>query len=510
VSVRNADEVSLNRTGLYVALNILVAGAAITGSGLHPGLAHPAYVILLFALCSTPILEAHTVNGPYSLLILWSCDYFLMYGALDLKHLVLGSDGPYRAPDGIVTSAEAVILIGAALVQLAYRLACRSAQRRPSPIAPRDWPEHALVLVGILMWAVSTKLNWDLAVHDLVEKSNAATEAGLERLGGVSVGIHMIARMAQPLSILMLAYAQCRYRRAYMAPLLVGVVVFQLIYGFVIDFKTEALIGGVLVVLTNLLVHGRVPKAWVALMLVVMGVGFPVLQANRVIRDERGENSTKASMDIPAAIERALAATDRTATGKERTQTALERLTTKGSVEIIVQGTGVTTPFQHGHTLIPLVETFIPRLVWADKPSIPTGQIMNREFHVSDALETYISPSHLGELYWNFGWAGVVIGMSMIGALFGWIGAKFDLSKAATVTRILVIVVTVREVILASEGELATHYVVWLRSLAGIGLLHVMFARMPWRGRTGAVDGEAGDAAPAVRSLPQRYPNLLS
>ncbi len=57
--------------------------------------------------------------------------------------------------------------------------------------------------------------------------------------------MYMIARMAQPLSILILAYAQCRYRRAYMAPMLLSVVLFQFLFGFVVDTKGDALIGGV-------------------------------------------------------------------------------------------------------------------------------------------------------------------------------------------------------------------------------------------------------------------------
>jgi hypothetical protein len=499
----------MNRNALYMLLNALVAAVVLVGYGVHPGTAHPVYVILLFAICSAPIIEARAVNGPYALLVLWSIDFFLMYGALDLRNLMFGVDGTPIESEGVLDTAETLIIVGGLLVQITYRIACRAASRSAPNIVPKDWTELSLIVVGVTLWIVATRLCWEFSVNLFTERSNAATLAGLQSLGGIKVGMFMVARMAQPLSILILAYAQCRYRRPYMVPLMVGVVVFQLIYGFIIDFKTEALIGGVLVVLTNLLVYGRVPKFWVALMLVVLAVGFPILQANRVVRDERAENSTKASENVFEALQRALQAKERTNTGRDRAQTALERLTTKTSVEIIVRGTGTITPFQHGYTLTPIITTFIPRLLWSDKPSIPTGQIMNKEFHISDATETYVSPSHLGELYWNFGWAGVVVGMSLIGLTFGAIGGRFNLAQAATITRVLVIVVTVREVILASEGEFATHYVVWMRSLLGIGLLHLVFARVPWGARSRTAAGRA-DSDDVPKPAPtQPFPNIL-
>ncbi len=500
----------MNRPLLYILVNVLVAVAAVVGFAVHKGVAHPFYVVLLFAICSTPIIEAKTVNGAYSLLILWSFDYFLMYGALDLRNLLFGVDGIPFELEGLLSAAEIVILVGGVLVQIAYRVACGAASKPRSTVPPTNWTEFTLVTVGIVLWIVSSRLTWVFSVNTFPDKTSAGVAAVMASLGGVKVGIFMIARMAQPLSILILAYAQCRYKRAYMTPILLIVVFYQLAFGFIIDTKSEGLIGGILVILTNFLVNGRVPKVWLVTMLVVIAVGFPILQANRVVRDERGVNPMKAAENLAQSFQKALEATGRTNQGRERAQTALERATTKGSVEVIVRGTGTVTPFEHGYTLMPVLEAFIPRLLWADKPSIPVGQIMNKKFHVTDGDLTYISPSHLGELYWNFGWPGVIVGMSLIGLLFGRIGARFNLAEAATITRMLVIMVTAREVILASEGEFATHYVVWMRSLLGIGLLHWAFARMPWSARpdseatktTRAPDGLGTPTAPL-------FPNLL-
>jgi hypothetical protein len=500
----------VSRPALYALLNTLVAVAVVVGFALHKGVAHPLYVVLLFAICSSPIIEAKAINDRYALLALWSVFSFLMYGALDLRNLILGVEGQTIELDGVLDSAETVILLGAFLVHVTYRIACRPRSMARPGAQLKSWSELTLVWAGIALWIVSSRLSWEFSVNLVVERTAAATAASLASLGGVKVGMFMIARMAQPLSILILAYAQCRYKRPYMIPIVVGVVLYQLLYGFVIDTKGEALIGAILVVLTNLLTSGRVPKGWLALMLVIIAVSFPVLQANRVIRDERGVNPTKASQNLAQNLQQALQAKDRVNTGRERAQTVLERLTTKGSVELLVRGTGIVAPFQHGHTLTPMIAAFIPRLLWPDKPSIPTGQILNKDFHVSEGADTFISPSHIGELYWNFSWAGVVVGMTAFGLLLGTLGRKFDLAEAATITRLLVVVVTVRQIILGSEGEIATQYVVWMRSLLGIGVLHWTLARRPWV----ALPDQIADPSPASDVVPRAsasplFPNLL-
>jgi hypothetical protein len=68
--------------------------------------------------------------------------------------------------------------------------------------------------------------------------------------------------------------------------------------------------------------------------------------------------------------------------------------------------------------------------------------------------------------------------MTLIGLICGWVGAHFNPAEFRTVTRVLVTVVTIKQLILGFEGGIADIYVVWLRSLAGIGILHLIFARV--------------------------------
>jgi hypothetical protein len=70
---------------------------------------------------------------------------------------------------------------------------------------------------------------------------------------------------------------------------------------------------------------------------------------------------------------------------------------------------------------------------------------------------------------------------------------------------------TIKQLIWGFEGEIAAIYVVWLRSLAGIGVLHLLFARVrvPARWVQSPKAGASAANADQPRS-DRRYPNLLT
>jgi len=490
---------------IYVALNacftLLVAVGWATGSSA----AHPLFLIPLFALCSSSMLDMRQLNDRYALLVLFSAMYFMSYGIVDV--FALFSEPLEKVRDGgVLTMAEAVILVSGAFAQLGYRMVCRP----PGPDAVieatgNDWPERTLVLVGGALWIVCTWLSWEFKVNIIVDATIDATARGLAALGTLKTSAFILAMMLQPLGILMLAYAQCRYRRAYLTPVLITVVLVQLVFGFVIDVKGDALIGGILVVLTKLLVESKLPKGWLVAIVAFIAVAFPVLQANRIVRGDYGIDRTAAAGNMGEVLKRSMTGSETLTAGPGRAAIFFGRVSTKGTVEMIVTRTGRDVPYQYGYTLSPLLTAFIPRVVWPDKPDVQAGQVVNKEFQVSESADTYISPSHLGELYWNLGWPGAVLGMWSIGMLLGLVSRRFHLENAVSLTRIMVAVVTLRLLIIGFESSIAAQYVVWARSMLAIGLLHALFARAP------ALSGQekiAGEPV-AANDEPLRFPHLM-
>jgi hypothetical protein len=85
------------------------------------------------------------------------------------------------------------------------------------------------------------------------------------------------------------------------------------------------------------------------------------------------------------------------------------------------------------------------------------------------------------------------------------------LAEFRTVTRVLVTVITIKQLIVGFEGGISDIYVVWLRALAGIGILHLIFARVPAVSRLFRPSESGREAASAEQPYGQRlFPNLLT
>jgi hypothetical protein len=110
--------------------------------------------------------------------------------------------------------------------------------------------------------------------------------------------------------------------------------------------------------------------------------------------------------------------------------------------------------------------------------------------------------------------------MPLFGLLLGFVGAKTSLEQGTSLTRVLVLVGTAQTLCLGFGGGLPVSYIVWLRSLAAIGLLHLLFARRAGQSMPQVVATTA-DETPSMPTLLQgawcvarppftpRFPNLL-
>ena len=78
--------------------------------------------------------------------------------------------------------------------------------------------------------------------------------------------------------------------------------------------------------------------------------------------------------------------------------------------------------YQWGDTMSYAMYAFIPRLLWPNKPSVSRGAWFTAYLGAAAREEeatTSTGISATGELYWNFGVPGVVIGMCGIGLFYG-------------------------------------------------------------------------------------------
>lgn len=435
------------------------------------------YLCLLFALCSTPLLLARSLHGPYAILWFLMPILFVFYGVADLGALLIA--GPPRLPQGdILSTTELVILSGIGAVVLGYR-AVQTSGVRPRSTQASDWPPALLVGAGLAFWASGTAVYWYWNIYLIVR----AAEFHNVHSPLVTAGL-LMAKLMQPVGILILAYAQIRLRSKTLMLLLIAIAAFQVVYGFASNTKSGAMMGAILIITASVLVRGRVPVGWLAAVVAFVLFAFPVFQAYRIsVVGEQGATNAQTAGDIGAALRMTL---DSMRSKKRNpygeglvAESFLQRSSMKPSVDMIVRRTGSDVAYQHGYTLIPMLTAFIPRFIWPTKLDVQAGQLLNRQFRVSEGENTYISPSHLGEMYWNFGVPGVIVGMLLLGVFLGGVNRACDLSQQMSVTRLLVLAITIQQTVVRFEGTIASEYSVWMRSVAAVLLLHLLIARPP-------------------------------
>jgi hypothetical protein len=498
---------------VYAALNLTFCVALVAGAGIGGGgIVELPYVTLLFAICSSPVLFVGPLNGSFAMLGVAMAAYFVEFGMLDAASM-LSPPKPSSRATGVLDGAEVVIIVGALMQVAGFHLAARLTAAQRADIQFKDWPRTLLPIMGLLLWSSGCAAGLYQSLYVQADNSNASIVAGFTKLGVWSTsGLIFVANYAGRLGIVILAYWWAVWDRRFSNALVLFVIVVQFAVGWIVDTKEVALSAPLVLLLTRFVVLGKLPLRWVAYAIIAMVLVFPVLTAKRIIMTER-LNLTRAQA-LPYTAEilwRAIQERTAAREGKyeQKTQSFLERANDKGSIEVFVEHVGVDHPYQMGATFEPMLYIFVPRVVWSDKPGDNSSQTFNREFHLSEDRDTHINTTHLGEFYWNFGFVGMVIGMAMSGALLGFVCTRFDPSIQTSMSRTLVIIVTLYDLVAHGSGQIEIDYVVWIRTLLLIGLLHLIFetglGRPAARGTSEPTPSQPGPQSPQ-RSL---FPNLL-
>src|ERR1700738_4999575 len=256
-----------HRFSLYVLLNaafaVLVGVAYAAGSFPNPRLLH---LILLFALCSTIVIDIDRLNGPYALLGLFMLVYFVSYGVGDLSDLFRGGDpgleSSSRRTGNVLSKTEVVILLAGIMLVLGYRVAVFTVDAGRGVRSPRDWSRNTILIVGPILWAIGTYATYLWHVYIVPDTTNEAFQKGIASISTFAASVNILGQMMQPLGILLLAYAYKAYRNPLLLPVVIVVVVLQVLLGFVVDIKGLAMLGGILVIMTCVLVDGPLAKGW--------------------------------------------------------------------------------------------------------------------------------------------------------------------------------------------------------------------------------------------------------
>lgn len=436
---------------------ILISIAMLTNK--HASLRDAIYIVVLGAICTSPLLFITSYRGKYSLMLIFLAYYFGAFGLKDISDLIANKPLPSVSPGYFLTGGETVILLGAICFIIGYSAMSRLLPANNKGILKRDWLPRATLVFGFMFWIIGfyVTATWQFGFADRYANVSITHSLG---------GFIALLRILQPLGTLVLIYMVLITGNKTALIILILTMLADFGLGFAGDSKEIAFRGPMLYLFSMVMLREKLPLYQSVAFVLIAGFAFSIFSAYRVAVHSKHESRSDAFKNIGSTLG---AISEKGGTVGDRLSSGLdylaERITLKQNVELIVARTGKDVPFQNGHTIAPLLYAFIPRFILPNKAdSGMAGQLFNREFKLSPDPDTYISVSQLGELYWNFGWPGVIIGMILIGAIMSLIAAALRLDLLQTLPRFLMLLTTVYLLGLRFESALALNYTVWARA----------------------------------------------
>ena len=461
---------------IYAALNFCLLAIVFYGlaSNSYASLGTGLFVIALGAVCGLPLLVARSAQDRHSLSVVFLGLFFLTFATGDIGLLLSGQRMGRGAE--LPTTTELVIIVSAICFLMGYWLALSFGRRNIGGICKREWAAPVVRIMAITFWIIGL-----VSVYFIQTSFDKVLASPLwSQLAGVL----SLARLLNPLGALMMVYLYVRRgdRVALIAFLVFAVCDFLMgLYG---DTKEQAFRDPILYLITRFLLTRRIPVVATVLVFAVAGATFSFFAE---FRDEFKANQRSRAEAFAIVVESFFSAatkpgkaagddsmTKRFAAGLEY---VASRTGLKPSVDLIVTGTGVRAPFMEGKTITPLLYAFIPRNFMPDKPDSSVGRTFNRAFKISADPDTYISPSMNGELYWNFGWPGVVLGMSLMGVVLGLVNRAVDLAGQITLPRLLILMLTVYLICLRFEDGVAIQFTYWMRAILLLLVIHTIMPK---------------------------------
>ena len=287
----------------YVAVNIGVLMAVGVGVAMwSPSNPPILYLILLTALCSSPILKLQRLNGEYFLLAVYLAVFYNYFGVFDLMSIMVGRS--HDASTAILSASEILILAAAACVLLGYYAVARGGKRMHS--IPSEWPLRNVLIVGLAFWISGTISLGYWQTFIITDRSNASLLKNLNNLGMGLATIFMMGQLVQPLGVLILAYAYAKFRTH---PVVIAGPIGRIYPNRARirrRLKGEAMQAGILVIIAKTYVDGKPPKMWLLGAALFVVLAFPVFQAYRLqVRGEHGVSSLQTLQNLVSTLQSA-------------------------------------------------------------------------------------------------------------------------------------------------------------------------------------------------------------
>ncbi|MEE3331768.1 MAG: O-antigen polymerase [Myxococcota bacterium] len=331
---------------------------------------------------------------------------FTQYFLLDI-HVDGGLRLKNQPPSNIV-AAQVVVLVGVMSMFAGYFYPASGALGRVMPKPVFDWPHSSALMVAVVMvsagWFVTLGSQFGLVPRSF----------GSGALGAVASGTYF--------GVGLLAIIHAKFKSKPALVLIYLLIPPAMAIAFLTGSKRFMLAPIMVAALGYYIANRRMDTRWIVAGGLLLMVIYPVAQ---FWRDVVLAGNQLGMVDVLARPGRAvslisafLANADLSMHFEQGLQSATARIDALGVVTRIVTDTPGRVPFQGGWTLAYVPISFVPRIIWPDKPVIMVGQWITDNYGGGPAIRSNTGSAWIGELWFNFGYPGVIVGMGVIGAYF--------------------------------------------------------------------------------------------
>ena len=402
------------------------------------------------------------------LLVIFSCSFLVLF-VVPVFVFYVGHTGylpeaisnPVPLSPGAVTRGVIAATVGYASLLAGNLLPVGAAIARNVPQMKREWSFETCMFIALTI----IPIGW--AVRLLNEFGFIPERAGSGVLGAIWAFTEF------GIALLLLCYQRYKSRAALM---LMGVLLVPtMIVGFAGGTKSAVLRPLVMIAIVHIVATRRLRVWWIVGFVALMSVFYPISEVFRGYAWTRGLTAVDILAD-PARTLRVLSdvgssstSTDHMVVGLQQTSNRLNGL---GILSVIMRDAGTRVPYQWGWSISYIPMSFVPRIVWPGKPKFMTGQWVTDNFGGGPHVSSSTGATWIGELYYNFSWPGIVIGMMILGVWFRFLQECF-LGVNATIPCVFAGVITIVSLCTALDGDLiaATNSVVF--NVAPIVVLHI-------------------------------------
>jgi hypothetical protein len=372
-----------------------------------------------------------------------------------------GSPSPIPLVPDDIKWGMLVTFVAFAMLLVGYTLPLGRLLARGMPRMRREWSTETALGVALLM----LPLGWAVVMAGQFGLIPARAGSGV--LGAIAQGA------TYGIGLIAICYQRYRSR---VALLLLGLTIPPtMFFNFFTGSKGLFLRPLVLIAIIHIIATRRLRVWWILGFLALMSALYPMLKTYRefmyanhltavqVIAKPRWALNLIASYadaDLGEYLEAGI-------------RTTASRLNGLGILSVVVRDTPGRVPFQNGRTLAFIPLSYVPRALWPGKPEFTTGYWVTSNYGFGPHISSSTGCTWMGELYFNFGWSGVIVGMALLGVWFRLLQESY-LGVDATIPAMLAGVITILTLATGVGGDMlgATNTVIF--NIAPLVLVHML------------------------------------